>query len=103
MANFLFLTWSGAGNQPPAVALGHALKVRGHTVTFGGYDVQRTFFTERGFDFVLLGRASAAWREEIPEHRFAVKLRNAWASTEHLMICLNCCLANRTTRSSSIA
>jgi len=85
MANFLFLTWSGAGNQPPAVALGHALKVRGHAVTFGGYDVQRTFFTERGFDFVLLGRASAAWREEIPEHRFAVKLRNAWASTEHLI------------------
>lgn len=85
MANFLFLTWSGAGNQPPAVALGHALKVRGHAVTFGGYDVQRAFFTERGFDFVLLGRASAAWREEIPEHRFAVKLRNAWASTEHLI------------------
>jgi len=84
MASFLFLTWSGAGNQPPAVAIGRALKARGHTVTFAGYDVQRTFFTERGFDFVLLERASAAWREEIPERRFAVKLRNAWASQDHL-------------------
>lgn len=84
MASFLFLTWSGAGNQPPAVALGHALKARGHAVTFAGYDVQRTFFIERGFDFLLLERASAAWREEIPEHRFAIKLRNAWASAEHL-------------------
>jgi UDP:flavonoid glycosyltransferase YjiC (YdhE family) len=84
MASFLFLTWSGAGNQPPAIALGHALRARGHGVTFAGYDVQRTFFTERGFNFVLLGRASAAWREEILEHRFAVKLRSAWASMEHL-------------------
>lgn len=84
MANFLFLTWSGAGNQPPAVALGRALKARGHAVMFAGYGVQRTFFTERGFDFLLLERASAVWREEIPEHRFAVKLRNAWASLDHL-------------------
>src|SRR5689334_7040585 len=84
MANFLLLTWSGAGNQPPAIALGNALRARGHDVTFAGYDVQRTFFTERGFNFMLLRRASAGWREESPEHRFAVKLRNAWASVEHL-------------------
>lgn len=84
MANFLFLTWSGAGNQPPAVALGQALKARDHAVTFAGYDVQRTFFTERGFDFVLLERASAAWHEETLERRFAVKLCSAWASLDHL-------------------
>ena len=84
MARFLFLSWSGAGNQPPAAALGHALKAHGHAVTFAGYDVQRSFFAERGFDFMLLERASAAWREEIPERRFAVKLRNAWASLDHL-------------------
>src|SRR5512143_3052153 len=85
MANFLFLTWSGAGNQPPAVALGRALKARGHAVMFAGYDVQRSYFTERGFDFVLLERASAAWREEIPERRFAIKLCSAWASFDHLV------------------
>ncbi|MDE2332246.1 MAG: glycosyltransferase family 1 protein [Bradyrhizobium sp.] len=84
MANFLFLTWSGAGNQPPAIALGQTLKARGHAVAFAGYDVQRTLFTERGLDFVLLERASAAWKEETPERRFAVKLRNAWASSDHL-------------------
>lgn len=85
MARFLFLTWSGAGNQPPAATLGQALKTRGHAVRFAGYDVQRSYFSERGFDFALLERASAAWREEVPDRRFAVKLRSAWASFDHLV------------------
>lgn len=84
MSRFLFLTWNGAGNQPPAVALAQALKRRGHEITFAGYANQRSYFTERGLRFVLLGRSSAAWRDAAPEHMFAVKLRAAWASPEHL-------------------
>lgn len=30
MARFLFLSWNGAGNQPPAVGMAQALKKRGH-------------------------------------------------------------------------
>ena len=30
MRRFLFLTWNGAGNQPPAIAIAQALRARGH-------------------------------------------------------------------------
>ncbi len=84
MARFLILTWNGAGNQPPAVGIAQALRERGHEVTFAGYANQRGYFAARGFRFILLERASAAWRDEAPERMFAVKLRSAWASREHL-------------------
>lgn len=84
MPRFLFLTWNGAGNQPPAVAIAQALRRRGHEITFAGYANQRSYFTERGLRFVLLGRSSAAWRDAAPEHMFAVKLRAVWATPDHL-------------------
>ncbi len=84
MARYLFVSWSGAGNQPPAVGIAQALQRRGHQVTFAGYQGQRDYFTTRGFRFVLLGRASAAWRDEPPDRMFAVKLNAAWACSEHL-------------------
>jgi UDP:flavonoid glycosyltransferase YjiC (YdhE family) len=84
MPRFLFLTWNGAGNQPPAVAIAQALRKRGHEITFAGYANQHSYFAERDLRFVLLGRSSAAWRDEKPEHMFAVKLRAAWASPDHL-------------------
>ncbi|QQO21423.1 glycosyltransferase family 1 protein [Bradyrhizobium diazoefficiens] len=84
MPRFLFLTWNGAGNQPPAVATAQALRRRGHEITFAGYANQCSYFTERGLRFVLLGRSSAAWRDAAPEHMFAVKLRAVWATPDHL-------------------
>jgi UDP:flavonoid glycosyltransferase YjiC (YdhE family) len=85
MSRFLFLTWNGAGNQVPAVAIAQALKKRGHEVTFAGYENQRSYFSERGLHFVPLGRSSAAWRDEPPERMFAVKLQTVWASSDHLV------------------
>jgi UDP:flavonoid glycosyltransferase YjiC (YdhE family) len=84
MARFLILSWNGAGNQPPAVGIAQALRQRGHQVTFAGYENQRSYFVARGFRFVLLERSSAAWHDEPRERMFAVKLRSAWASREHL-------------------
>jgi len=84
MSRFLFLTWNGAGNQPPAVAIAQALRSRGHEITFAGYKNQKIHFTERGFRFVLLEHSSAAWRDELPERMLAIKLRAAWASFGHL-------------------
>ena len=74
MARVLFLTWDGAGNQPPAVGLAAALKRQGHTVTFAGNEHQTAYFAERGFDFVLVRRAAGKWRNESRERMFAVKL-----------------------------
>ncbi|HKS63679.1 MAG TPA: glycosyltransferase [Xanthobacteraceae bacterium] len=85
MPRFLFLTWNGAGNQPPAAAIAQALRRRGHEITFAGYANQRCYFVERGFRFILLGRSAAAWRDEAPERMFDVKLQAAWASSDHLL------------------
>src|SRR5690242_15777058 len=84
MARYLFLTWNGAGNQPPAVALAQNLESRGHHVTFAGYENQRAYFTGRGFRFVLMEGAAAAWRDDAPDRIFAIKMQTAWASLDHL-------------------
>jgi MGT family glycosyltransferase len=84
MARFLFLTWNGAGNQPPAVAIANALKSRGHKITFAGYENQRSYFSERHFNFVLLERSARKWRDENRERMFAVKSEAVWASSDHL-------------------
>ena len=84
MSRFLFLTWNGAGNQPPAVAIAKALKSRGHKITFAGYENQRDYFIERDFKFVILERSAAKWRDENSERMFAVKLEAVWASSDHL-------------------
>jgi UDP:flavonoid glycosyltransferase YjiC (YdhE family) len=84
MARFLFLTWNGAGNQPPAVAIANALKDRGHKITFAGYENQKDYFEERDFHFVLLERSARKWRDENRELMFAVKSEAVWASSDHL-------------------
>ncbi len=84
MAHFLFLTWDGAGNQPPAVALALTLIRRGHTVTVAGYKSQCGYFEQHGLRFVLLPRASQIWRDAVPSKMFAIKLRTAWAAETHL-------------------
>jgi UDP:flavonoid glycosyltransferase YjiC (YdhE family) len=84
MARFLFFTWNGAGNQPPAVAIARALQRRGHAVTFAGYENQRRYFSERGFAFVILERSATRWRDDSRERMFAVKLEAVWASSDHL-------------------
>jgi len=85
MARFLFLTWDGAGNQPPAVAIAQALKSRGHEITFAGYENQRSYFAGRDFRFVLLERSASKWRDDARERMFAVKLAAVWASSDHLI------------------
>jgi UDP:flavonoid glycosyltransferase YjiC (YdhE family) len=84
MSRFLFLTWDGAGNQPPAVALAQALETRGHQITFAGYENQRSYFTGRDFEFALLERSAARWRDDDRARMFAVKRDAVWASSDHL-------------------
>lgn len=84
MGRYIFLTWNGAGNQAPSVALAKNLERRGHQVTFAGYENQRDYFTARGFRFVLIPAAATAWRDDAPERMFAIKMQAAWASLDHL-------------------
>jgi len=82
---FLFLTWNGAGNQPPSVAIAQALKKRGHDVAFAGYASQHSYFADRGFHFLLLERSAATWWDAPSDGMFAVKLHSVWASPDHFL------------------
>ncbi len=84
MARILFLTWNGAGNQPPAVALAQALKSRGHKIIFAGYQNQKNYFAERDLPFLVLEHSAAKWRDDNRERMFAIKLEAVWASFDHL-------------------
>lgn len=52
MSGFLFVTWDGGGNVPPATALAHELVRRGHRVRFLGHASQERALTAEGFAFV---------------------------------------------------
>lgn len=52
MSGFLFVTWDGGGNVPPATALARELVRRGHTVRFLGHASQEQALTAAGFTFV---------------------------------------------------
>ena len=84
MARFTFLSWSGAGNQPPAIGTAQALRERDYHVVFAGYEVQRALFDQRGFDFTLLETASREWRDESAENMVNILVECVWASHQHL-------------------
>lgn len=84
MARFLFVTWLGGGNQPPAIGAAQELQARGHTVTFAGYASQRDRFMQLGFEFHVLQEAEALVREYSPEDLFALLVEAVWACPAHL-------------------
>lgn len=57
MAHFLFVTWDGGGNVPPAAALAHELVRRGHTVRFLGHPSQQSALAADGLDAVATRHA----------------------------------------------
>jgi len=84
MARFAFLTWDGAGNQPPAVGMAQALIERGHRVVFAGYGSQQAYFAARDLRLVLLRGAAGRWQQLSLPEMFGVKVRATWAAAEHL-------------------
>jgi UDP:flavonoid glycosyltransferase YjiC (YdhE family) len=84
MARFTFLSWSGAGNQAPAIGAAQALRERDHHVVFAGYEVQRALFDARGFHFTPLETASRGWRDESAENMVEILVECVWASHQHL-------------------
>lgn len=80
MARFLFFTWSGGGNQPPAIGIAQELRERGHTVRFAGDASQRARLTDLGLPFTLLARSSAT-----RDPRLTDVVAGVMASHEHLV------------------
>lgn len=71
MSRYLFVTWNGAGNQPPAIGLAQALRSRGHEIVFAGYASQQPRFEESGFRFVVMEASEEAVREASGEQDLA--------------------------------
>lgn len=51
MADFLFVTWDGGGNLPPALGIADELRSRGHDVSFLGHAGNRAAVVARGLQF----------------------------------------------------
>jgi UDP:flavonoid glycosyltransferase YjiC (YdhE family) len=71
MTRYLFLTWPGGGNQPPAIGLAQEFRSRGHEIVFAGYAPQQPRFAEQGFRFVVLTGSQAALGSIPPEDGLA--------------------------------
>ncbi|NKZ03594.1 glycosyltransferase [Actinomadura latina] len=83
MSGWLLLTWDGAGNQGPMIALAQHLAARGHKVTFAGYAGQRARFERAGFAFRPLPRADAGYPAAPPPEGWLPALVGAvWACPE---------------------
>lgn len=63
MSRILFLTWNGAGNQPPAIGLAQELRSRRHDIVFAGYRSQRARIEERGFRFTRIEGSDEVFSE----------------------------------------
>ena len=50
MTEYLFVTWDGGGNVPPALALGRALRARGHGVRVLGHPTLRSTVEAAGLE-----------------------------------------------------
>ena len=81
MAHILFVTCYGGGNQGPEIGMAQALRERGHTVTFAGYEVQRERFEALGIPFMLLTRSSAAY---LAHGGPRAAMDDVFASSDHL-------------------
>jgi UDP:flavonoid glycosyltransferase YjiC (YdhE family) len=51
MSKFLFVTWEGGGNVPPALGIATELEHRGHSVSFLGQGAQAQLIETAGFEF----------------------------------------------------
>src|SRR5262245_20066706 len=74
MSRFVFVTWPGGGNQPPALGLAQELQARGHTALFAGYASQQAHITVRGFPFQLLEQSQATWQASVAGHPWSLLL-----------------------------
>jgi len=85
MADFLFVTWDGGGNVPPALGIAAELESRGHGVRFVGHEGNREAVTNRGFSFARYENALPfSSRELNPPERMAEIFNDAGIAADML-------------------
>jgi UDP:flavonoid glycosyltransferase YjiC (YdhE family) len=84
VSRILFFTWSGGGNQPPAIGLAQQLGRRGHEIIVAGYADQAARFSELGLEFALLPRSSTPREPFDPTRLMELVVAGVWACPDHL-------------------
>ncbi len=84
MGRFLFLSWDGAGNEPPAIGIAQELRNRRHQIIFAAQPRQRERFVEAGFGFSPLESSWGHWRETVHDPVFSATSHEGWTSPGHL-------------------
>ncbi len=83
MSKIMFVTWSGGGNQPPAIGLAQQLRDSGHDIVFAGYADQVARFAPLGFPVVLLSGANEGWDRFDPDNLYGFLTDRVWACPDH--------------------
>ena len=76
MPEFLFATWDGGGNVPPALGIAAELRTRGHGVHVIGHEGNRTAVTAAGFEFTAYRRAKRFSSAEVNPPERMVEIFN---------------------------
>ncbi|HSV39470.1 MAG TPA: nucleotide disphospho-sugar-binding domain-containing protein [Nocardioidaceae bacterium] len=85
MSDFLFVTWDGGGNVPPALGIAAELASRGHGVRFLGHEGNREAVTNRGLSFAPYENALPfSSRELNPPERMAEIFNDAGIAADML-------------------
>jgi UDP:flavonoid glycosyltransferase YjiC (YdhE family) len=83
MSKVLFFTWSGGGNQPPAIGLAQQLRRAGHDTLFAGYPDQADRLEGLELGFVPLTR-SATGEPFDPADLMGWLVRRVWACPDQV-------------------
>lgn len=86
MSNFLFLTWDGGGNVPPAVGIATELRERGHAVRFLGHDGNRAAMTAAGLPFRAFDHALPFSSQEVNGPERMVEVFNDAGVAQDLLV-----------------
>lgn len=86
MSNFLFLTWDGGGNVPPAVGIASELRDRGHAVRFLGHEGNRAAMTSAALPFRAFDRALPFSSQEMNGPERMVEIFNDAGVAQDLLI-----------------
>lgn len=86
MSNFLFLTWDGGGNVPPAVGIASELRTRGHTVRFLGHEGNRAAMASAAMPFRAFEHALPFSSRELNGPERMVEIFNDAGIAEDLLV-----------------
>ncbi|MDZ5623638.1 glycosyltransferase [Nocardioides sp. HM23] len=86
MSHFLFLTWDGGGNVPPAIGIATELRARGHSVRFLGHEGNRAATASAAMPFRAFDRALPFTSQDLNPPERMVEIFNDARVAQDLLV-----------------